>query len=74
MKLLLALGQDNDLVPRCNNLILLEYFHANIHIKSDEKDLNLSFFYSYKRDVLFELFNDYDDVADDLLLTLFESA
>jgi hypothetical protein len=62
------------LVPRYNSSILLKHFRADIHIKDGEKDLSLDFFHDYKRDILFKLFNSYDDVADGLLLTLFESA
>jgi hypothetical protein len=74
MKLLLALGWGNDLVLRYNGSILLKHFRTNIRIKSGEKDLSLSLFYSYKRDVLFELFDDYNNIIDGLLLTLFKSA
>jgi hypothetical protein len=74
MKLLLALDRGNNLVFRYNSSILLKHFCANIYIEGGEKDLSLSFFHSYRRDVLFELFNSYDDIADGLLLTLFESA
>jgi hypothetical protein len=62
------------LVLRYNSLILLKHFRADIHIKGDKKDLSLSFFHSHKKDILFELFDGCDDVADDLLLTLFKSA
>jgi hypothetical protein len=62
------------LILRYNSPILLEHFRADIYIKGGEKDLSLNFFHSYKRDILFELFDSYDNVADDLLLTLFESA
>jgi hypothetical protein len=74
MELLLALDRGNDLVPEYNDSILLEHFHADIYIEGGEKDLSLGFFHDYKRDILFELFNNYDDVADGLLLALFESA
>jgi hypothetical protein len=73
-ELLLALGRDNDLVSRYNSPILLKYFRADIHIKGGKKDPSLSFFHSHRRDVLFELFNSCDDVADGLLLALFKSA
>jgi hypothetical protein len=62
------------LVSRCNSPILLKHFRADIHIESGEKDPSLSFFHDHKRDVLFELFDSCDDVADGLLLALFESA
>jgi hypothetical protein len=62
------------LVPGCNSPILLEHFRADIYIESGEKDPSLSFFHDHKRDILFKLFNDYDDVADSLLLALFKSA
>jgi hypothetical protein len=74
IELLLALGRGNDLVPGYNGPILFEHFRADIHIEDGEKDPSLSFFHGYKRDVLFELFNSCDDVADGLLLALFESA
>jgi hypothetical protein len=73
-ELLLTLGRGNDLVPEYNDPTLLEHFRADIYIEGGEKDLSLGFFYSYKRDVLFELFNGCDNVADGLLLALFESA
>jgi hypothetical protein len=46
----------------------------DIHIEGGEKDSSLNLFHSHKRDVLFELFDGYDDVTDGLLLALFESA
>jgi hypothetical protein len=74
MELLLALGRGNNLVPGCNGPILFEHFRADIHIEGGEKDPSLSFFHGYRRDVLFELFDGCDDVADGLLLALFKSA
>jgi hypothetical protein len=74
MELLLALGRGNDLVPKYNSSILLEHFRVDIHIEGGEKDSSLSFFYSYKRDILFKLFNSYNNVTDGLLLALFKSA
>jgi hypothetical protein len=62
------------LVPRYNGPILLKHFRADIHIEGGEKDPSLGFFYGHKRDILFELFNSCDDIADGLLLALFESA
>jgi hypothetical protein len=46
----------------------------DIRIEGGEKDLSLSLFYSHKRDVLLKLFNSYNNVIDNLLLALFESA
>jgi hypothetical protein len=62
------------LVPGYNDPILLEHFRADIHIEGGEKDPSLGFFYSHKRDILFELFDSCDNVADSLLLALFKSA
>jgi hypothetical protein len=74
MELLLALGRGNNLILRCDDPILLEHFYINIRIKGGEKDLSLNLFYNHKRDILFELFDSYNDVIDGLLLALFESA
>jgi hypothetical protein len=74
MELLLTLDRGNNLVSRYNDLILLKHFYIDIRIKGGEKDPSLSLFYNYKRNVLFKLFDSYDDVIDDLLLALFENA
>jgi hypothetical protein len=74
MELLLALGRGNDLILRCDDPILLKHFRMDIRIKGGKKDSSLSLFHDYRRDVLFELFNSYNDVIDGLLLALFESA
>jgi hypothetical protein len=62
------------LVSRCDDPILLKHFRTDIRIEGGEKDPSLSLFYDHKRDILFELFDNYNDVVDGLLLALFKSA
>jgi hypothetical protein len=69
-----VLDRGNDLVSKCDGPILLKHFHINIRIEGGKKDLSLSLFHSHRRDVLFKLFDSYDDVIDSLLLALFKSA
>jgi hypothetical protein len=74
MKLLLAWGRGNNLILKYDDPILLKHFYIDIRIEGDEKDLSLNLFYSYRRDIIFELFNNYDNVTNDLFLALFKSA